>query len=250
VNPSDHPTIDQIADLQEGILPASEAADVRAHVDDCPECRETLAALTGVSSLLAAEGSESVQIPADVAERIHDALDAAAVERAAGVPSLAEHRESQERTRKRRTGRWVFGAAAAAAAVVVFGGAVGILGDRDGESPSAGDTAVDAGGQAAESAPDPTEETFFLDSGEGSALRVDRDELRTAAEALASGSVTEKAPVGRCMRVALANASTEDVVASQFGPSARAIVLLVDERQGTYRLVDCLTGRVITKGTF
>jgi Putative zinc-finger len=250
VNPTDHPTIDQIADLQEGILPAAEAAELRAHVDGCPECGETVAALSEVSDLLAAEGSESVRIPADVAARIHDALDAAAAERTAGVPSLAERRESQQRTRQRRTGRWVFGAAAAAAAVVVFGGAIGMLGENDGED--SGGVAADSAAEGAaspEAGPKPSPESMtFMGEGDAQApnFRVDRDRVRAAALALASGSVTESTPVGFCATIA--SEATEGL-RSQYGAPAKAVLLLVDEGQGTYRLVDCVTGALITKGT-
>ena len=92
MNPSDHPPIERISELQEGILPDPDAADVRAHVDRCEQCQATLAELTAVSELLAAEGARPVAMPADVAERVTAALGAAAGQQPGGVTSLEKRR--------------------------------------------------------------------------------------------------------------------------------------------------------------
>ncbi|GGV00574.1 hypothetical protein GCM10010495_09290 [Kitasatospora herbaricolor] len=72
-----HPSIDELADLAEELIEDPDTAEsLRAHLDDCPECRETLDALAGVSELLGTV--ETQPMPADVARRIDAALAAEA----------------------------------------------------------------------------------------------------------------------------------------------------------------------------
>ncbi|MDH6134608.1 hypothetical protein P3T37_004012 [Kitasatospora sp. MAA4] len=71
-----HPDLDQLADLHEELLSPAEAAAVRAHLDGCPQCADTLAALTDLTELLGAD--EPPAMPADVALRIDAALAAEA----------------------------------------------------------------------------------------------------------------------------------------------------------------------------
>ncbi|MFF1873722.1 anti-sigma factor family protein [Kitasatospora herbaricolor] len=72
-----HPSIDELADLAEELVEDPDTAEsLRAHLDGCPECRETLAALAEVSALLGTV--ETPPMPADVARRIDAALAAEA----------------------------------------------------------------------------------------------------------------------------------------------------------------------------
>ncbi|MDH6143191.1 hypothetical protein P3T35_005220 [Kitasatospora sp. GP30] len=70
-----HPDVETLADLSEDLLAPAEAAALRTHLAGCPECADTLAALTEVAALLAADPVEPM--PAEVALRIDAALAAA-----------------------------------------------------------------------------------------------------------------------------------------------------------------------------
>ncbi|MCP2313163.1 anti-sigma factor family protein [Kitasatospora paracochleata] len=83
--PDDHPDIDVLADLTEDLLPAERAAEVRAHLADCPDCAETHAALAEVSRLLG--DTEPPAMPEDIAARIDAALAAESAARAAVTPA-------------------------------------------------------------------------------------------------------------------------------------------------------------------
>lgn len=79
VNGADgHPDVDEISALAEGLLSPSGAASVRDHLEDCPECADTLAALEEIRELLGAAPAPS-PMPLDVAERIDAALAAEAL---------------------------------------------------------------------------------------------------------------------------------------------------------------------------
>ncbi|MFC8452324.1 hypothetical protein [Kitasatospora sp. NPDC057223] len=94
-----HPGIDDLADLAEGLTESPAAAGaLRAHLDGCPECRDTLAALTEVQELLGAV--ETPPMPADVALRLDAALaaEAAAPRTAAGPGHPAPLRPGPART--------------------------------------------------------------------------------------------------------------------------------------------------------
>ncbi|MCC9308045.1 hypothetical protein LN042_13255 [Kitasatospora sp. RB6PN24] len=80
-----HPDIETLADLSEDLLAPAEAAALRGHLADCPECADTLAALTEVAALLAADRVEPM--PADVALRIDAALTAAQPPSAPSAPN-------------------------------------------------------------------------------------------------------------------------------------------------------------------
>ncbi|WP_327679034.1 zf-HC2 domain-containing protein [Kitasatospora sp. NBC_00458] len=77
-----HPSVDELADLAEGLIEARDAAEaLRHHLAGCPECRETADALAEVRTLLGA--TEPPAMPADVAARLDAALAAAAADHAA-----------------------------------------------------------------------------------------------------------------------------------------------------------------------
>ncbi|MFF4380102.1 hypothetical protein [Kitasatospora sp. NPDC001547] len=76
----DHPPVERLADLAEGLVDSPETAGVlRRHLDGCAECRETVDALAEVQALLG--DVETPPMPADVAARLDAAL-AEAAERA------------------------------------------------------------------------------------------------------------------------------------------------------------------------
>lgn len=68
-----HPDIEEISDLTEGLLSPSRTADLRRHIETCPQCGDTHASLEEIRSLL---GTLPVheQMPQDVAARIDAAL--------------------------------------------------------------------------------------------------------------------------------------------------------------------------------
>lgn len=252
----EHPTIDEIADLQEDLLPAARAAEVRAHVDRCQQCRQSGESLKTVTDVLAAEGAQPQRLPDSVTQRLDAALTAAAVERAAGVPALAERRADASPESRRRAYRWLLGVAAAAAAVVVLGAVLEIVGP----DPSAEDAGSTAGGGQESS--DASAGVGELDAGAQSggdgaaeqepgpgvpAGRLTSVQLRAAAQEFASGSLSVTEPTGGCAVVA--DRVDDDLLVSQYGSGSELGLMVVDEQRGTYRLVDCDTGALITKGT-
>ncbi|MET8699303.1 hypothetical protein ABZW10_10600 [Kitasatospora sp. NPDC004723] len=79
-----HPSVDELADLAEDLLPPADTDALRGHLTGCADCRETVDALAEVRLLLAED--EPPAMPADVVSRIDAALVAAAAQDAA-VPS-------------------------------------------------------------------------------------------------------------------------------------------------------------------
>ncbi|MGW2400228.1 zf-HC2 domain-containing protein [Kitasatospora sp. NPDC001664] len=93
---TDHPDVDLLADLAEGLTDPAPAAELRAHLAGCPECTDTLAALDEVSELLGSLPTE--ELPADVAGRLDAAL---AAEAAAPVVLPSGRSDARARTRQR-----------------------------------------------------------------------------------------------------------------------------------------------------
>lgn len=75
-----HLDTDALADLHEGLLAADRAADARAHLERCAECRAVEASLRAVPASLAA-AAEAGAMPADVVARLDDALSRAGRDR-------------------------------------------------------------------------------------------------------------------------------------------------------------------------
>ena len=73
-----HPTVDELADLREGLLSTADQARVRGHVDGCAVCAAEVAAIDEVATVLRDAGAEPVTIPDSVARAIDDALQQAA----------------------------------------------------------------------------------------------------------------------------------------------------------------------------
>ena len=88
-----HPSIDDLADLAEGLTESHTAARaLRDHLAGCPECRDTLDALTEVQDLLGSV--ETPAMPADVARRLNAALAAEAA--APRTPAATAHPDPQQ----------------------------------------------------------------------------------------------------------------------------------------------------------
>ncbi|GAA3054976.1 hypothetical protein GCM10020229_78480 [Kitasatospora albolonga] len=93
---TDHPDVDLLADLAEGLTDPAPAAELRAHLAGCPECTDTLAALDEVSELLGSLPAE--ELPPEVAGRLDAAL---AAEAAAPVVLPSGRSDARARTRQR-----------------------------------------------------------------------------------------------------------------------------------------------------
>ncbi|MET8545895.1 hypothetical protein ABZW03_35465 [Kitasatospora sp. NPDC004799] len=79
----DHPPVERLADLAEGLIDSPDAAGaLHRHLDGCAECRETVDALAEVRALLG--DVEAPPMPADVAARLDAALAEAAADAAGG----------------------------------------------------------------------------------------------------------------------------------------------------------------------
>lgn len=80
-SPSDtdqHPDVEEISDLTEGLLPPSRTAELRQHLDACALCADVHQSLMEIRDLLGTLPGPS-PMPADVAERIDAALAAEAL---------------------------------------------------------------------------------------------------------------------------------------------------------------------------
>ncbi|MFJ8040135.1 hypothetical protein ACIRBX_06420 [Kitasatospora sp. NPDC096147] len=155
---TDHPEVDLLADLAEGLTDPATTDTLGAHLDDCPECADTLAALAEVGELLGS--MPSPELPAGVAERIDAALAAEAIAptvrpaaplilpagrpgppNPASTPTPASTRPRDGRPRRRRVPRRaLIGTAVALLGIGLFGGLLRALPD-----PSAHDTTAASG---------------------------------------------------------------------------------------------------------
>jgi hypothetical protein len=154
-----HPTVDELADLREGLLTGADEARVRAHVADCAECTAETAALDDVAALLREAGSQPIAMPASVARAIDDAISDASQARAS-TPAPAV---TAARSPSRRRRAWVkpaFGwLAGVAAAAIIIGGAGALINGPSSNDSAGGATADRAqaessGGGSGQSPPD------------------------------------------------------------------------------------------------
>ncbi len=122
-----HPPAEQVADLLDAVLPASEAMVVNAHLAQCRDCSDLREALATVTAVLAAEGAEAEPMPTDVAASVQQALSTAA-ERSHSLE--ARRRDLVRRRSPRLPLAWLGGAAAAV--VLVSAGVAGWQGILDG----------------------------------------------------------------------------------------------------------------------
>jgi hypothetical protein len=150
-----HPSLDELADHREGLLPPADEARVGAHLDGCRDCAGAMATLDDVAVALRDAGAEPVTMPDSVARSIGAALAQAA---ANGAQRPTAARNAPEPTRARH--RWVkpaFGwLAGTAAAVVVIGGigaGLNNLGSGSDDSAAGGNTSAAADRPGPESSP-------------------------------------------------------------------------------------------------
>jgi len=178
-----HPSVDELADLREGLLAQADEARVREHVDGCSACAVELAALDEVAVMLRETGAEPIAMPAAVARAIDDALSQAAAtpsarplpERVAAVPARS----------RRHWAKPAFGWLAGAAAAVVVIGGIGVGLDQVGSRSD--DTAADSsGGQGAEVESPATSPEGNTAGKHRERPRVDRDSIRSYAQDLAT----------------------------------------------------------------
>ena len=119
-----HLDVETLADHQEGLLAAEQAAAVAAHLDDCVHCRATSDALDGVQVLLREHGAEGpLAAPDDVVRRLDDALAAAGPPVASASATIIPLTASATRGRSPWRSR-----ALQAAAIFVLVAAVGGIG--------------------------------------------------------------------------------------------------------------------------
>jgi hypothetical protein len=141
----EHLSIDELAELDEGLLTPELESEARAHLAACGQCRTTLEAIVATRSMLAELPDEPM--PEDVRARLDKALADAAPRSASVVPSLDAHRA-------KRFGRPTMAASAAAAAIVLLVGGILVAHARSGNG-SSGEEAAGTGviPQAAASVP-------------------------------------------------------------------------------------------------
>jgi anti-sigma factor RsiW len=131
---SEHFTVDELAELDAGLLARRRAAAATRHLAECEECTARVEALKKTQDSL--RGLGPVDMPADVVARLTRALsEATATSGSDVVPDLGERRS-------RRGGgipKWAY---AAAAAVVVLGGTGITIGALHHGKPTVSDAAV------------------------------------------------------------------------------------------------------------
>jgi Putative zinc-finger len=136
-----HPDLDTVADLHAGVLEEAEAAQVRAHVEGCPQCRQTLAALDRVGTDLRA--LPAPELPPDVAARMDATIaDLRAEDLVERRAEAAEDELAQARLRRgRRLTRALTGVAAAVVVIAAGASVTAIVragGSTDNTSSAAG----------------------------------------------------------------------------------------------------------------
>jgi hypothetical protein len=180
---STHPSTDDLADLDAGLLDRERANGVREHLAVCAACTEESAAFLAVRSALAAEPDPG-PVPHDVAGRLDAALAVAAAERGLPVAATADAGPEQPvdelSARRRALPRLL--AAAAAVGVVGLGAwaALGGMGGADEDATTAGEA-----GTARELS---TAETLVPDADDGAgdagAAGAEEDATTTESESL------------------------------------------------------------------
>jgi hypothetical protein len=131
--PTPHLDLDTLADLQEGLLEPERATDAAAHLQDCPDCRTTRAALDDVSAQLRDLGAADQAVPEDVVRRLDDALVAVGTPTPAATATITPLRRPERAPWRTR--------ALQAAAVFVLIAAVGGIGYGAVRGLSNGDSA-------------------------------------------------------------------------------------------------------------
>lgn len=142
-----HLDADALADLHEGLLAADRAADARAHLERCAECRAVEASLRAVPASLAA-AAEAGAMPADVVARVDDALSRAGRDRVpSGSAAAMTVTPLGSRTRRSPVGTRLLQAAAAVVLVLaVVGVGASVLMSGGGGASSGGSSGASAKG--------------------------------------------------------------------------------------------------------
>jgi hypothetical protein len=129
-----HVDLDQVADLDGGVLSPEQERAVRGHLDTCDECAQLLERVREVHDLLTAEPAPP--LPAAVATRLDDSLAAAVRDREARTRVV-----SLERARARRN-TWASRLLAAAVGLAVVGGGAYVAHDVVGSNATTSDSAT------------------------------------------------------------------------------------------------------------
>ena len=227
-----HPSLDELADLREGLLPSARARGLAAHLRECDTCSQASAALDDVTRVLSVAASDPVPMPRPVAASLDAALHRASRERAAAVPSLSQYRASSRTdAAPARPPRWTWLAAAAAA--VAFGYAGVNLLDSTSDSDDSAGSATDAAEAATDrlasrrapaTSQDGGPSTGFRPEGTGADdFRVTRETLPAFAVELASTSATDDRPGQECPSV---DVNDDDRTALVRWRGARALVVV------------------------
>jgi hypothetical protein len=111
----EHLSLDELAEFDEGLLPADRASEVQAHLDGCAECRARAESIAATRQLLA--NLPEVEMPAEVKAR----LDRAIAEDTSGTTTVVPQLDNY---RRRRFGRPTWAASAAASVLLLAFGAV------------------------------------------------------------------------------------------------------------------------------
>ncbi|MFI7245573.1 hypothetical protein [Streptomyces qinglanensis] len=160
----EHPEIDEISALDEGIVPVARRAELRAHLLTCELCAEVSASLEEIQETLGTLPRPE-RMPEDVASRIDRALAAEAT-LAASAPGKAESTTGTDATADRTTDR----------VPTVDGSGAAIHARTDSDSAGHADSDSDSGDATAQERP------------------VSRE---TATEPLGSAAGTDACPVSR-----------------------------------------------------
>lgn len=239
-----HPSLDDLADLYEGLLPSPRAQDLAAHVAGCDTCATTSAALEDVTRALSgAAAAKPSPMPGSVAASLDEALHRASRERAAGVPSLSQYRDSSRpETVPARRPRWAWVAGAAAAVAIGYAG-VNVLDGTPDSDDSAGSTTdaaeAEADGLAARRTPasikDGSPSTGSLPESAGEDLSaVTRRTLPAFAGRLAERTAPVDTKLSACSPVTV---SADDRTAIVRWRGARALLVVdpANRRATVYR---------------
>jgi hypothetical protein len=141
----DHLSFDELAELDEGLLSPERAAEVRALLAECPDCRERADAIAATKTTLAELRVEPM--PDAIKARIDRALAGAAPKTDSVVPDLSAYRA-------RRFGMPMIGASIAAV-VVTLAIVVVVVGHYQSNNGELGSTSA-AGGSGAATAREPS----------------------------------------------------------------------------------------------
>jgi hypothetical protein len=152
-----HASADEMASYAAGDMRPRKAAKIRAHLDECPDCRQLSQEHEGVSSLLASVSF--APMPETLSARVESAIATEVAQRVTSGPvSEAGRRDLPARSRRSRQVSWrppsissgaLRTVAASAAVVVVVGGVYELVSHAPGSSPSGASAPAALGRQSA-----------------------------------------------------------------------------------------------------